>query len=581
MGAMAGFFGQLGEQLQEKNKREQEHEAKTRNEMATVIEHLASTAKPQYAPDYHQAAFLIRSTPLGKKLPKEATDIYALLRRQVQGQQQTGSQQPGQQPQGQGQPPQAQPQSPIAPPPIGAGEDFAGGGGGAGFSGGAGQSPVPPPPMLASTPDSGGGMATLGTGVGSSADRSSTITPPPSTTVLTQYTPEDKLAFEQQARAQQFKTGTDQARQIGLTRPADIANYSTGKTVDAGGESQAHWASAGQGIIYNSSTGETKVVSTSPGEIIQLQPGEQAYEGSKLVAENTNKPNQRASDFNNYADIVARAKGYDSAADMSPAEMRQTLNEYAIHRSAATNTVIQNGPNGPTPTIIPRNQLPAGGAPAAQTVIGPSGMPSLGGVQGYSGGTVPNPPTGINDDLSNLDATSAQYSRIKQSLSDPEIAAMTQPGILNQLVKQPLASLSYNHLKSVGLTPKQVAFISEIKGAVAAGVYERAGAVLSGYERSTYQSFFPSPDESITTIISKLDKLMPVLEQKRQNLLRGVDPRIQGRYTSGPSSPAAPPPHSPSIPGPNLPPPQPKPSRAVTPPPHDPDDLMRFITPRP
>jgi len=563
MGAMAGFFGQLGEQLQEKNKREQDHEAKTRNEMATIIEHLASTAKPQYAPDYHQAAFLIRSTPLGKKLPKEATDIYALLRRQVQGQ----AQQPAQ---GQGQAPQqAQPQSPVAPPPIGAGEDFGGGGGG--FNGGAGQSPVPPPPMLTSTPDSGGGMATLGTGVGSSADRSSAVAQPPGMrTELTQYTPEDKLAFEQQARAQQFKTGTDQARQIGLTRPADIANYSTGKTVDAGGESQAHWASAGQGIIYNSSTGETRVVSTTPGKIIQLQPGEQAYEGSKLVAENTNKPNQRASDFNNYADIVARAKGYDSAADMSPAEMRQTLNEYAIHRSAATNTVIRNGPNGPTPTVIPRAQLPAGGAPAAQTVIGPSGMPSLGGVQGYSGGTVPNPPTGINDDLSNLDATSAQYSRIKQSLSDPEIAAMTQPGILNQLVKQPLASLSYNHLKSVGLTPKQVAFISEIKGAVAAGVYERAGAVLSGYERSTYQSFFPSPDESITTIISKLDKLMPVLEQKRQNLLRGVDPRIQGRYTSGPSSP-----------GPNLPPPQPKPSRAVTPPPNDPDDLLRFIGPRP
>ena len=83
MGALFGFFDTVGRHMQEQNRVELEHQTKANAEMADMLDNLAKTAKPQYAPDYFRAAMQIRMTPPGKKPPKEATDIYSLMLRQV------------------------------------------------------------------------------------------------------------------------------------------------------------------------------------------------------------------------------------------------------------------------------------------------------------------------------------------------------------------------------------------------------------------------------------------------------------------------------------------------------------------
>lgn len=271
MGALFGFMDVMGRHMQAQNERDIEDQKKANAEMADHLDRLAKTAKPEYAPDYARAAMQIRLTPPGKKPPKEATDVYGLMLRQIkQGQ--------GQQPQAQAQPqlqPQAQPQAqPVAQEPGNAFVDPA-----------SQPSFMPPPGAPGATtggertiPVSGAGMASLmpppgatPTPVQPSHTMSSTAhlqSPPgysaPPGMELTQINPWETMQMQAGLKSQLDQQNRQrlmsEAKQL---FPNDIyaqANYINEKTVDRPtADTGNDWVPSGMpGVALNRKTSEFK-----------------------------------------------------------------------------------------------------------------------------------------------------------------------------------------------------------------------------------------------------------------------------------------------------------------------------------
>jgi len=281
VGALFGFFDTVGRHMQEQNRVELEHQTKANAEMADMLDNLAKTAKPQYAPDYFRAAMQIRMTPPGKKPPKEATDIYSLMLRQVKSPQPTSptqSAQPTQPVQGRS---DSDPNTAFVDPSS--------------------TPSLMPPPGMRTEPASGAGMASLlpppSTSSSTSSSQaapmptdqpapggSSMPTPPPGYGpppgyISTQVDPIEMGQYQMQVKQQMVQQERNrlaqEAMQLFPNDPYARANYINDKTVDQPStESATEWIPSGMpGVALNKRTGEYKAYTSDQPLIKDVAPG--------------------------------------------------------------------------------------------------------------------------------------------------------------------------------------------------------------------------------------------------------------------------------------------------------------------
>lgn len=236
MGA-AAFLGGLGEAAQKSNLQQAQLEHEGNEHMAQAMETLAQTAKPEYQPDYLQLAAKYRMLKPGQK-PSKDMDPRAVMIRQLDTTKQAQAlaaaheaevqrrvgqviqQPPGPAQQGGGSqsnalpapppgmaglPDQNDPQAqPAAPPQA---------------QSAAGPAGLPPPPQAAAalpgvTPGVTQADGSAIPNTPSAGFSNGQLPPPPSSNgqVLTQYTPQERLAM--QAQAEQMKYGAQNAAEL-------------------------------------------------------------------------------------------------------------------------------------------------------------------------------------------------------------------------------------------------------------------------------------------------------------------------------------------------------------------------------
>ena len=328
--------------MRERNMLTMQRESAANQEMAGALEQLAKTAKPEFAPDYLKAAFAIRTTPPGKKPPKWATDVHGLMLRQVQSTEKaaTAPTSPAQAaaPTGAAPPtgappyaaPTAQPSPALPPPPSGGAPDPGEGGGGyppaAPMPG-----PVPAGPSALNLP--GGGMSAMGGGVSAGSRIAATplaagpapfpaamaptlpgLAPPPGMQ-FTQLTEADRMAASMASTAAARSAYAAEARALfgPNADPYDVANYIQGKELTRPAAAKGDgWASAGQGIIYNSRTGEFKLLS-QPNKTLHVVAGNLVDETGKVLFSAPLKPEDKTFEEQMFADYLSASQG-DKAA---------------------------------------------------------------------------------------------------------------------------------------------------------------------------------------------------------------------------------------------------------------------------
>lgn len=509
MGALFGFMDVMGRHMQAQNQMELEHQNKANAEMADMLDRLGKTAKPEYAPDYARAAMQIRLTPPGKKPPKEATDIYGLMLRQIKQ-----GQQPQQQPQSQ---PQAQPHS-VAQDPGNA------------FVDPAYQPSLMPPPGATigaptggerTVPVSGAGMASLmpppgaiPTPVQPSHTMSTTAqlqAPPgysaPPGMELTQTNPWETMQMQAGLKSQLDQQ--NRQRLMGEAKqlfPDDIyaqANYINEKAVDRPTTTGQKWASAGQGIIYNVGTGETKLIKNEADVLKVLGPGDTLVDASgKVIATGQPKP------------VAPPNSAFESfLADFRATNHREPTTEEVLDferrlRTASGEPMYQVLGPGSMPVWAPRSQ--AIGQPAPRTVYGPDGTPTTGGAPGVS----LTPPPGISDttqqSIAGMKDALSQFSNVQQMLSEPKFATL---GPLMGRVK--LAEI--NKLGGMGATPDELRLATTLQRLLSSQAFAEGGKQLTSTELEQFKLITPSFNDTVASATIKTREAIKFLNQKMQN----------------------------------------------------------------
>lgn len=522
MGAMHGFFDVLGRHMQEQNRLESDYQAKANAEMADHLENLGKTAKPQFAPEYFRAATMIRMTPPGKKPPKEAIDIYGLMLKQVKQSQAQPAQPQSPQPQSQGlQPPpgmapeQTQ-QSSMVDPNI--------------------QPTLMPPPgmtgaptsMPKNEPASGAGMASLTTPTTVPTQQMQPpagFTPPPGME-FTQITPFEsmqmqmgmKSQFDQQNRArlqqeaQQLFPGDNYAQ----------ANYINEKTVERPATGTAnHWASAGQGIIYNQITGDTKVVSSEQAKYIKLAPGE--------VLLDPNKPNTPL--YSAPAKPIEHNSSFSAAKAAREAKLGRPLTDQEVIQlnaelqTADGEPMYQTMGPGGMPVWTPRSR--AIGMPAPRTVYGPDGTPNTGGIPGLA----LTPPPGISDttqqQLTGLKNSIGQFQNVEAMLQQPKFATL---GPLLGRVK--LAEIE--KLGGLGATPDEIQLAITLQRLLSSQAFAEGGKQLTETELQQFKLMTPSFQDTVAAALVKTKEATKFLNAAYQNRLSVMPSRQRGQLPDTP-----------------------------------------------
>lgn len=543
MGAMAGFMDVLGRHMQGVNEREAKHSDQANREMADMLENLSKTAKPEYAPDYIRAATLIRMTPMGKKPPKEALDVYGLLLKQskaAMSQSQTRQGQPGsdrepylpglEPPPGQAQSQSQAPGLPTAP------------------QGGA---PMPPgsAPSPASTPVPGGPNAaqltgaltpppTSGAGMRSLAQPTAMAptppTPPPGFTPppgmeFTQVTPFEQAQFKQQQMDYQRAKLMQEGQQLFGEDNYAIANYINEKTVDRPASNAEKWASAGQGIIYNTTTGETYSVANTEEKLHTLAPGEKLFSGDgRLIAEGGQKlePPPNTPFESMLADFRAK-----NGREPNQAEVLEMQKNLQTVQGEPLYPVMVNG----QPTLMPRSK--ATGMPAPRTVYDMSGTPTTGGVVGTS----LTPPPVVSDtaqqQLAGLKNSIGQFNDVDQLFKDP--AYQTLGPVLGRIKVTEVQKLG-----GLGATPQEITMAIRLQRLLSSQAFAEAGKTLTIHELQQFKLMTPGMEDTVASAVIKTREALRFLNNVYQNRLSVMPARQRGQIDPNMNSNSLTPPPS-------------------------------------
>jgi hypothetical protein len=547
MGSFAGVLAGLGGEIQRENiqKAAVEHEAY--QNLAAQYEKMAESATDEFAPELLKAAFAIRSTPPGKKPPKEATDTHALMVRHLGKGIQEG---------------RFDVQSPIEKPPqkesVSTEVNFPGGAEGQGgmprmeTTGPAEyQLPTPPVPTYlnqamqegqqnpqsaqpgSDSPPPVSGMPSPGFGTPAPLPMAMPQLPPPPRRQNEFSRDGEQYAYyknipntpeeERQSQVQDLRALVDLARSIDLTTPVQIANFIRNKQVEAAGNGE-RWASAGGNWIFNVATGDLKRAGTSnvklaPDEVlINEDTGEKIGQGLPKI------PPPPTGAFNN---ALAAWKNEHPGQEPTSSDIEKIQR----NMSASGEPLSQVMVNG-VPTWLPRSQ--AIGKPAVRTVYAADSTPTTGGQQGLSLTAPPTVPQGTQDQLAGIKNAYDQFKTVETMFKDPQY--QVQGPALGRVKMYEIDKLGGS-----GASETEIELANRLSTLLTSQAFQNGGKQLTGTELERFVLNTPSLNDTVQQALTKTKVALEILRNNyntRRSMLgprqEGQIPQIEGGGISAP-----------------------------------------------
>lgn len=544
MGSIAGILAGVGGEIQKENLLKASYEHEAHNNLASQMEQMATQAvDPELAQKLLEGAFTIRSTPPGKKPPKEATDLVGLMSKHIEKRVQNGAmdvQVPGQKPREAVSAEVSYPPSNVteAPPPNPMTLNNPGA-----------MSQLPQPPRIGDDPavqavvndpisaqpgsDAPGpvsGMPSPGfvglpqppvaSGSGGRAPNEYTTDSGEHRAFYRNlpYTPDEQRA----ANMADIQALTGQAHSMGLTDPADVANFVRDKTVE---RQAAKWASAGGNWIYNTKDGSVKKAGNN---VEKLDPGQ------KLVDKETGDeiargvPKVYEGEFDNA--LAAWSRGHGGATP-------QYADIVGIKKDLNVNgEPLEQIMKGGVPTWVTRSEAIGKAAPV--TLFDSRGAASTGGVQGAS--RIPAPPvaTSTQDALAGIQTTLNQISKVDTLLQNPKYA-VTGP------IMGRLANVKLKDLGGAGTTPEERDLANRLNSLLKTTAFADGGKNLTGTELDQVRGTVPLLTDTVAEALSKLNVARDNYTDLYNNKVAQMGPRQQNQapaVNSGGASAIPPPP---------------------------------------
>jgi hypothetical protein len=347
---------------------------------------------------------------------------------------------------------------------------------------------------------------------------------------FTQVTPFEQAQFKQQQMDYQRAKLMQEGQQLFGEDNYAIANYINEKTVDRPASNAEKWASAGQGIIYNTTTGETYSVANTEEKLHTLAPGEKLFTGDgRLIAEGGQKldapPNTPFESM--LADFRAK-----NGREPNQAEVLEMQKNLQTVQGEPLYPVMVNG----QPTLLPRSR--ATGMPAPRTVYDMSGMPTTGGVVGTS----LTPPPVVSDtaqqQLAGLKNSIGQFTNVENLLKQPRFQTL---GPVLGRVK--LGEI--NKLGGYGATPDEIELAITLQRLLSSQAFAEGGKQLTNTELEQFRLMTPSFNDTVASAKVKTDNAIRFLNTAYKNRLRVMPARQRGQIDpNSNSNPLTPPPSS-------------------------------------
>ncbi len=520
MGAFAGALGKIGEQAHEKNILNLRFQHEANQNIAAIAEHLGQLATDdetkaimaQVAADAAQG----KKPDLSKAIRQSAEQRHLRLERergQAAQAEVESRRQPLQGPNG----------APSLPAPNMSVEPNMSTLSGP-ATGGAAPALLPPPGIPTGPGQPGGGMTALGgsAAVPSLAQAAGIWSPTPAApnpAMNSAFRNADyDLGLKERYDVRERERLGREAHSLGFTHAADIANYINNKTIRdlvAGGK----WASAGQGIIYNTESGEYKLLS-EPTKRLHVVSGNLVDESGNVLF-TAPQQERTGTDFAKALALREEELGRTLSSD-ERADFRHKFYGEPLY------PVI--GAGGTTP-YLPRSQ--AQGKSAPRTLYDAAGNPTTGGVRGQSL-TPPAPvPEGAQESIAGMRNALAQFKDVESMLRNPKFTTL---GPAMGRIK--LAEI--NKLGGLGATPQQIQMATALQRLLSQQAFAQGGKQLTPTELEQFSLVSPNMNDTLAQAIVKAREGIKYLRRAHDIRVSVLSPRQQGQLGGGANLPAPP-----------------------------------------